>query len=155
MAWSYREAMEASDVEAMVGHFTDDVVLHSPLTTKDFVGADEVGALYHALFRSLDGFEVTGELSDGAVRVLFLSARLGGGEVHLAEHFRLDAGGRIREITLYGRPMHGTALFAKVLGPQLAERHHGPGRGRFVRAVTAPLPSALQALDRVGAKLSR
>jgi hypothetical protein len=155
MAWSYREALEAFDVEAMIEHFADDVVLHSPLTAHDFVGADEVEALYRALFTSLDGAEVTGEFGEGDDRVLFLSARLGGGEVHLAERFRLDADGRIREITLYGRPIHGTALFAKVLGPQLAERHHGTGRGRFVRAVTAPLPAALQALDRVGAKLSR
>lgn len=155
MAWSYREALEAFDVDAMIEHFSDDVVLHSPLSAHDFVGGDEVAALYRALFQSLEATEVTGEFGDGDDRVLFLSARLGGGEVHLAERFRLDAAGKIREITLYGRPMHGTALFAKVLGPQLAERHHGSGRGRFVRAVTAPLPAALEALDRVGARLSR
>lgn len=155
MAWSYREAMEAFDVEAMIEHFADDVVLHSPLTSRDFVGVDEVAALYRALFASLESTEVTGEFGDGDDRVLFLSARLGGGEVHLAERFGLDGEGKIGEITLYGRPMHGAALFAKVLGPQLAVRHHGPGRGRFVRAVTAPLPAALEALDRVGAKLSR
>src|SRR3712207_1385828 len=128
--WTYTTALEAHDVERMVEHFADDVVLHSPATSTDFRGREEVTALYEEVFAALESSEVLHEFSDGNHRALWLRARLGGGEVTLAELFELDDEGKIREITITGRPLAGSALFFKAVGPKYAGRLYGPQIGR-------------------------
>jgi predicted SnoaL-like aldol condensation-catalyzing enzyme len=153
--WSYRTALEAHDVAGMVAHLAEDVVLHSPATSTEFRGREEVTTLYEEVFAALDSSEVLHELADGDLRTLWLRARLGGGEVTLAELFRLDADGKIREITITGRPLAGSALFFKAVGPRYAGRLYGPRRERLVRAMTASFPALLRAVDRLGAKIAR
>ena len=153
--WPYREALERHDVAGMVSHFADDVVLHSPATRTAFRGRAEVTGLYEEVFAALDSSEVLHEFSDGNVRVLWLHSRLGGGEVTLAELFELDESGKIREITITGRPLAGSALFFKAVGPGYAGRLYGKRRERLVRAITAPFPALLRAIDDLGAKIAR
>jgi hypothetical protein len=154
MAWALRAAIEAHDVDAFIAELAPDVVLHSPLTSVDFGGIDEVGELYRAIFAELSAAEVQQELGDGDTRVLFVKASIAGGEVEMAQRYRLGDDGKVREITLYGRPMHRTALFARAVGPRLAAKK-GARNEALVRAATRPLPDILEAMDRLGTRLTR
>ncbi len=154
-SWSYRAAVEARDPDAAAEHLHDDVVLHSPATETDFVGRDEVEALLRLVLAETERFEVVAEHAAENERSLWFRVRIGGGDVTLAELFRLDDEGKIREITICGRPLAGSALFFKAVGPQLAVRNHGPRRGRLVRAMTRSFPAMLARIDRLGTKLAR
>ena len=64
-----------------------------------------------------------------------------------ADRVRLDANGKVREITVTGRPLSGIATFLAEIGFRLARRRRG-GWSRGCFALTSlPLPSLLSLLD--------
>jgi len=151
MGWSYTDALAAHDGDAMVKHFSPDVIVHSPLTATPFEGMDEVTRLYRAVLSAVSHTEVSHELAEPGTKALFLTTMLGGRRIEMAERFALDANGKIREIWIFVRPMPDAALFASEVGPLIApERRRG-----LVAAAARPVPPLLRAFDRLGARLVR
>jgi hypothetical protein len=66
-----------------------------------------------------------------------------------ADRIRLNADGKVREVTIVGRPLSGVAAFVPGIGPRLARRRRGRFAARLLRIAALPLPPLLTLLDPV------
>ena len=66
-----------------------------------------------------------------------------------ADRLRLNPDGKVREVTVLGRPMSGVATFLTGIGPRLARRRRGDVVATVLRVVGLPLPPLLALLDPV------
>ena len=62
---------------------------------------------------------------------------------------RLDADGRVQEITIVGRPLAGLSTFLSGIGPRFARRRRGDAVARLLRVVALPLGPLFSLLDPV------
>lgn len=151
----YREAVEASDVEAFLATLAPDIVLHSPLTLRtQFRGHEEIRTLMHAVFASIEEIRYFEDVGDAATRALFYRGRVGRQELEEATLVRLDPNALITEIRLWFRPLPGLTAVMGRLGPALA-REHSRARGVAVAGLTAPLTAATRAGDALAVHLVR
>jgi hypothetical protein len=148
----YRAAMEAGDIDAVARQLSPDVVLHSPLTARPFVGHAECVELLGALLETMDSLEYTHEFVAGDSFFLVFTASLEGREVQGCDLYELDSDGLISSQTVFARPLAGAAAFGPTVGPRLARRH---ARWRALVTRTLPLPQLLEAVDRLGTRIAR
>ncbi len=118
-AAAFRQAVEARDLEAIVGCFAADGVLRSPVSFKPFRGRDEVGRLLEIVLATFEDFHYTDELVSDGVRALIFSARVGEREVEGLDLLRFDADGQIEELTVMVRPLSGLVALAESVAPRL------------------------------------
>ena len=130
--------------------YADDVVFRSPVTAVEFRGKAEVGALMTHVPAGFETWERTFVLVDEQQCVFGARGR----DVELAEHIRLESGGDVADICIYGRPLAGIAAIAAVAAPPLATRR-GANRERLVRMLSRGLPGALAQGDRLITRLAR
>jgi hypothetical protein len=151
----YRAAFDARDLDAVMATLSPHVVLHSPITRRfRFEGHQEVRPLLGEILDMLEEEEWAGELSDGDLTALVARTRIAGNELHQVALLRFDDDDRIREITLFMRPLPAVAGLAAALGPRLAHRK-GRLRGALVGAFIRPLAAVISFADRAGAPLAR
>ncbi|MEA2386709.1 MAG: hypothetical protein QOJ22_883 [Thermoleophilaceae bacterium] len=132
---SWREAVEAHDLEALAAVLAPDAKLRSPITKRiPFEGRDRVLELMEEIFAILESMEVVRDIRDGKVQVLEIETRLAGYDMHQVQVIELDDDDRVRQITLFMRPLPGVANLAAALGPRLVRRRRGP----VVAALIAP-----------------
>jgi hypothetical protein len=79
-------------------------------------------------------------------------ARVGKVEMEGCDILRLDHDGRIKEFTVFFRPMVGTALLASALGKRLA-RKRSRARSLLVGAASRPMVIVSRASDRLAPRL--
>jgi uncharacterized membrane protein YfbV (UPF0208 family) len=72
-----------------------------------------------------------------------------------AQLLRLDGEARIREITLFGRPMPALTALMLTLGPELARRQGRGGVAALLRASSAPIHAMVTFGDRRVVPLTR
>jgi hypothetical protein len=142
-AHPYRTAWETRELDEWVDALAGEVVLHSPVISKPFVGADAARELFAVLFEVVHDFEITDELADGQTHAFFWRATVAGRRIEGADLIRADSQGKIVEIRVLIRPLVDIAAFAVGMGPALAAR-----RGRTRRALVAVMTLALRALLR-------
>src|SRR5215218_3709895 len=142
-------AIEARDHGALLETLAPDVVLHSAVTLSTFDGRETVGDVYASVIESFDQLEVVDEFSSGDTHAFFWRGRMEGRFVEGADRLRLDADGKVREITVVGRPLSGLATFLTEIGPRLARRRRGGMVARLLRITALPLPPMLSLLDPV------
>lgn len=152
----FRRAAATKDLDLALGALTDDVVLHSPLTDRfAFHGKEDVRRLFAVVYEKFHGLDYHTEIAGDRQHVLIGSASVGG--QHIDETLLLDLAddGKIREITLFIRPLTGLTAVMAALGPDLARRN---GRSPFVagllKVMTAPLLAATRSGDKVGLRLA-
>ncbi len=148
-------AMEARDHPALVETLAPDVVLHAAVTRTTFDGRETVGELYESVIDSFDELEIVDELSSGDTHVFFWRGRIEGRFVEGADRLRLDGNGKVREITVVGRPLSGLATFLTGIGARFARGRRGPAVGRALRISAWPLPPMFAVLDPVTRWLAR
>jgi hypothetical protein len=149
-----RLAVEARDIEALVDTLAPDVVLHSPLISEAFRGKDNVGEIFRNLaddYLFKDGFHYTAELVEGDTVVLAFKGSLNGKEVEGVDLLRVDSEGKIRDITVFLRPLTGAAAVAQHLAPRLA----GNGNKAVAKMAgfgTRPLTGIARLFDAIGSR---
>jgi hypothetical protein len=145
----FRRAVEAGDVEGVIETLAPDVVLHSPITARfDFNGRDEVRDLLRSVFATIDGIRYFADVGDDRTRALFYRGSVNGEPLEEATRIELDDEGRIKEITLFFRPLPGLATLTAALAPRVARRH-GRFRALVARALTYPLGLATRLGDSI------
>ncbi len=150
-----RTAMEAHDLAAAVDAFAEDAVLRSPLTGKlTFQGHEQIGAIMEVVLDVLDGLHYTDELRTGDRAVLVAGARVAGTEIELVDHMRLDENGKIRDLTVFFRPMPAIAVAMRLIGSGLGRRK-SRARAATISALTRPLGVMTAVGDPVGVRLVR
>jgi hypothetical protein len=149
MSHPFPAAIAARDAVALIDTLAPDVVLYSAVTTVPFEGRDLVADTYRSVLESFEWLRVVDEFESGDTHAFFWEGRMGGRDVTGADRLRLDADGKVREITVVGRPMAGVATFLTDIGPRLARRRRGGLVARILRLTALPLPPLLSLLDPV------
>ena len=144
---AFTAAVAASDIDALVDTLAPDVVLHSPITSTPFEGPEVVGDLYRSLFEALEDVRITDELERGDTHVFFWEARLEGRFVAGADRVRYGADGKVRDVTVMGRPLTGVAGFLSAAGYHFARRRRGPLVARILRITSLPLAPMFSLVD--------
>jgi SnoaL-like domain len=149
MTHAFTAAIAARDAGALIDTLAPDVVLHSAVTRVPFEGHDLVADTYRSVLESFEEIRIVDEFESGNTHAFFWEGRMGGRPVWGADRIRLDAEGRVSEITVVGRPMSGVATFLTEIGFRLARRRRGRLVARILRISSLPLPPLLGMLDPV------
>jgi 2-amino-4-hydroxy-6-hydroxymethyldihydropteridine diphosphokinase len=148
---TWRQAVEAHDLAALSAALAPDVKLRSPITKRiPFEGRERVLELMEEIFAILESMEVVRDIRDGDVQVLEIETRLAGYDMHQVQVIELDDQGRVRQITLFMRPLPGVANLAAALGPRLVRRRRGP----LVAALITPALRLTAALVKLNDRLA-
>jgi ketosteroid isomerase-like protein len=143
----FTAALASRDIDALVGSLAPDAVLHSAVTNVPFEGREVLRDLYGSLFDAFEDLRVTDELERGDTRVFFWEGRMDGRYVAGADRLRLDADGKVREITIVGRPLTGLVSFLTGIGFHFTRRRRGALVARVLRLGTLPLVPLFRLID--------
>jgi hypothetical protein len=146
---AFARALEARDIDALVESLAPDAVLHSAVTASPFEGREVLADLYASLFESFEEIRIVDELENGSTHAFFWEGRMEGRYVAGADRLRLDHEGRVREITVVGRPLSGVSTFLTGIGYRLARRRRGRLVAALLRLSARPLAPLFSSLDPV------
>jgi hypothetical protein len=149
MSHPFTAALGARDADALIETLAPDVVLYSAVTSTPFEGREVVADTYRSVIEAFEYVRVVDEFESGDTHAFWWEGRIDGREVAGADRFRLGADGKVREITITGRPLSGIATFVSGIGPRLARRRRGGLVARVLRITALPLPPLLALLDPV------
>ena len=112
---AFTDAMQRKDLEAMLTHMTDDVVLKTPLVAEPFRGKAALRPVVEALLAVVDAFEFH-EVMQGPQHVSsFFRVTVGSVELDGMDYWRLNDAGSIQGMTVLWRPLPAvTALQNKL-----------------------------------------
>lgn len=125
----FRVAAEGKDLELMRETLREDVVLHSPTVFRPFEGRDTVLFILSHVVELLEGFRYVDEVADGPSVVLRFKATVAGTDRELEgiDFLDLDEEGRVRELTVFMRPLSAATAFKDKMGERLAAAGVVPG----------------------------
>jgi len=155
MTHAFTAAIAARNPAGVIDVLAPDVVLHSAVTSVPFEGRDVVGDTYRSVLESFEELRIVDEFESGDTHAFFWEGRMGGRPVAGADRIRLDSEGKVREITVLGRPMSGVATFLTEIGFRLARRRRGRMVAWLLRLSALPLPPLLSLLDPVSRRIVR
>ena len=146
---AFPAAIAAGDANALVDTLAPDVILYSAVTATPFVGREVVADTYRSVLESFEELRIVDEFESGDTHAFFWEGRMEGRAVAGADRIRLNADGKVFEITVLGRPLSGVATFLTGIGPRLARRRRGGAVATLLRLTALPLPPLLALLDPV------
>ena len=150
---SLRAAMEARDLAAALETFAPDAVVRSPFTDGlTFNGREQIGAILGVVLDALEDLRYVDEIHAGDRTVLLATARVDGTAIELVDHMVLDERGRIRELTVFFRPLPAIAVAMRLIGTGLARRRSGV-RARLIALLARPIGLITAVGDRIGVRL--
>jgi SnoaL-like domain len=149
MSHAFPAAIAARDANALIETLASDVVLYSAVTNTPFEGRELVADTYRSVLEAFEEVRVVDEFESGDTHAFFWEGRMEGRYVAGADRIRLDADGKVREITVVGRPLSGVATFLTGIGPRMARRRRGGLVATLLRVTALPLPPLLTLLDPV------
>jgi limonene-1,2-epoxide hydrolase len=113
---AFTAAMARKDLNTMLTHMADDIVLRSPLAAEAFHGKAAVRPVVEALFKAVDTFDFQ-EIMQGPRHVSsFFKVTSGPIALDGVDYWRLDAAGMIKEMTVLWRPFPAVAAVNAKLG---------------------------------------
>ena len=119
-----RRAIQARDVEAFLAVCSDDVALHSPISHQvAFQGHSAMRDPLVALFATLEDIEYLADVGEGTTRALFATANINGQPTEEVFRVELDDQQKVRDITVFVRPLPGLAAFAAGVAPRITRRY--------------------------------
>lgn len=89
----------------------EDVVLHSPILFRGFEGRDAVGQVLTHVAATLEELTYVDELVTGNSVCLRFQARVGDRELEGIDFLELDADGKVKELTVFMRPLSAITTF--------------------------------------------
>lgn len=140
-------AGERGEADLAAELLAPDVQLVSPLTDQfRFHGPEQIRMLLESVFAVVDGLQFHTRLDGEDASALFYRGRIGTQPLDEAQLLRLDEGARIREITLFGRPLPALTGVMSALAGRMARHQGRPGRAAVLTLSTA----SLHAMTRMG-----
>jgi hypothetical protein len=115
----FRRAVESLDLAALLDELAPEIVLHSPVTFKPFVGVDAVGALFKILLNTFEDFRYVAEYEGATGTVLHFQTHVGDREVEGIDIIRTRADGLIDDFTVMVRPLSAALALRDSIGAQL------------------------------------
>ena len=97
--------MQRKDLEAMLPHMADDMVLKTPLAAEPFRGKAAIRPVVEALMGAVDKFDFR-EIMQGPEHVsVFFGVTVGSAELDGMDCIRLNEAGLVQEMTVLWRPL--------------------------------------------------
>lgn len=115
----FRKAVESKDVDGMLACLAADVVFHSPVTFKPFLGRDAVKVLFGILIETFEDFRYTDEMEGAGVHALIFKTRVGDKEVEGIDILRPGDDGLIADFTVMVRPLSAAHALRDTIGARL------------------------------------
>jgi ketosteroid isomerase-like protein len=116
----FRDAIEAHDLELMRDALREDVVFRSPVVFRPYEGRDATLHILAAVAELFEDFRYVDETTDESGNVsLHFVTRVGEREIEGIDHVVLDDEGRVRELTVFLRPLRAVTEFAQLMAERL------------------------------------
>ena len=119
MSAAFRKAVEAQDLDAILATLAPEIVLHSPVTFKPFVGKDAVGMLFSILVKTFEDFRYVGEFDGDGGTILHFRTRVGDREVEGIDMIHTREDGLIDDFTVMVRPLSASLALRDAIGAHL------------------------------------
>jgi hypothetical protein len=134
------------DYAAFRERLAEDVAFHSPAARFNFRGPEVTAALFETMVKQSDPdkWRVRDFWDMGDTHLMSLTTTIGGRKLDLVSVTRFNEQGKIRDSTVYARPMASIAVFPAFVFPRLVNRFHGPVRAALVWLICRPLPWILE-----------
>ena len=102
---AFTAAMQRKDLEAMLTHMADDVVLKTPLVAAPFRGKAAIRPVVEALLGVVDAFEFREIMQGPRHASAFFGITVGAEELDGVDYWLTDDAGLIWEMTVLWRPL--------------------------------------------------
>ncbi|MDQ6807333.1 MAG: nuclear transport factor 2 family protein [Actinomycetota bacterium] len=143
------QAMRERDYGTIAGVLAPDVVIHSPITDSfQLHGRDDALAVLKIVREAMEGLEHRELVGADDVWTQRFRARVRGRHVDGMDLLRFDEEGRVRELTVFIRPLPGLAAFAAALASGVGRR-----RGLLTTIALRLLIEPLAVITRHGDRL--
>ena len=112
---AFTDAMQRKDLEAMLTHMADDVLLKTPLIAEPFKGKAAIRPVVEALLGVVDKFDFR-EMMQGPQHVSgYFGVTVGSIELDGMDYWRINEAGLIQEMTVLWRPLPAVVAVQKML----------------------------------------
>ena len=102
---AFTAAMQRKDLEAMLTHMADDVILNTPLAAEPVKGKAAIRQVVEALLGVVETFDFH-EIMQGPQHVSsFFKVTVGPNELDGMDYWRINEAGLIQEMTVLWRPL--------------------------------------------------
>jgi ketosteroid isomerase-like protein len=146
---AFTAAIAARDIDALVEALAPDAVAHSAVASTPFEGREVLADLYASLFEAVEELRIVDEFQNGDTHAFFWKARIDGRDVEGADRIRIGPDGKVRDITIAGRPLTGLSTFITGIGFHFARRRRGRLVARVLRLTALPLAPLFSLLEPV------
>lgn len=106
---AFTAAMQRKDLEGMLTHMTDDIVLKTPLVAEPLRGKAALRPVVAALLRVVDKFDFRDVMQGPQHVSSFFKVTVGSTELDGMDYWRINEAGLIQEMTVLWRPLPAIA----------------------------------------------
>lgn len=130
---SFRAAVEAHDLPAILATLDQDIKFRSPVVVKPYHGKEQVAAFLRILLGVFEDFHYTGEMvgparygsADAAggprTQALIFSTRVMDKEIQGLDLITYNEAGLVTDLTVMVRPLSGAVTLARVVARHMSE----------------------------------
>lgn len=120
---SFREAIDARDMDAVEALLADDVVFRSPVAFKPYEGKAITAAILRAVVEVFEDFHYVREIgaSGDVDHALVFEAKVDGLAVTGCDFLRFDESGKIVDFMVMVRPLRAAEALAREMGARFEE----------------------------------
>jgi hypothetical protein len=145
----FMEAMRERDYATVADLLAPDVVVRSPITDSfQFHGRADALAVLTIVSEAMEELEHHDLVGDDTVWTQRFRARVRGRVLEGMDLLRFDEQGRVRELTVFVRPLPSLAAFAAAVAPGVGRRR-GPLTVIALRLLIEPLAAITRQGDRL------
>jgi hypothetical protein len=119
---AYSRALASFDHPAILAALSDDVTIRVAVHDQPLEGKETADFLFGVLTQELTPFELTHEIIEGDSAVVQFETSLRGTPAHGLNVLELDSDGRVKELTVFFRPLAALQLVSEVIGGHMAKR---------------------------------
>lgn len=116
----FRAAVQARDLDGVVGVLSPDVRMYSPIAFRPFEGAQAVREVLGHVIEVLEDFRYVDELSGEHTHALVFTAQVDGRQLQGLDHLRVGPDGLVSEFTVMVRPLSAAIALAQQMAPRVA-----------------------------------
>ena len=118
---SFREAIEAKDMDAVEDLLAENVVFRSPVAFKPYPGKAITSAILRGVVQVFENFRYLREIQDGGDHVLVFEATVEGLAVTGADFLQYDENGKIVDFMVMVRPLRAAEALARQMGARFEQ----------------------------------
>jgi SnoaL-like domain len=112
---AFTAAMQRKNLEAMLAHMADDIILKTPLVAEPYKGKAAIRPVVEALLGLVDKFDFH-EIMQGPAHIsAFFGITVGSEQLDGVDFWRLNESGLIQEMTVLWRPLPAVMAVQKKL----------------------------------------